>query len=348
MAASVRAASGGLEPLDELADGEGLGERRAVATRRGRGSVGSAGSRVATGRSGWRRLLNWGRRRSRSGARSRARARARAGARARARAAGGGGRCAARSAVPDRGTGDGVRGRVVVNVKLDTGVGSLVGLGHVDTSGRESSLSAASDLDLTAAVVELSLANGGSLVETNHLRADPVATGLEIGELDVDDTLVVVEPVNTPLAILKTILPNLGPDGTLTLGVGLGDVDHDRAVVGGGNWVLSVARRRLGVVVVPLHANSGASGNLDLVGGSLATVADHGSRADIEDGVVAVGGSLNSKVVACILSANDEALEGGVGSGEVGSSQNNSGFGEHVGGCSWLFCRKKVESIFQR
>jgi hypothetical protein len=82
-----------------------------------------------------------------------------------------------------------------------------------------------------------------------------------------------------------------------------------------------------------LHANGRASGNGDEVRGRLATVADHGSGGNILDGVVSVGRSLDSEVLALVLSVKDEALESSVGSGELGNSQDDSGLGEHVDGC---------------
>lgn len=315
MAASLGGggASGGLEPLDELVDGEGLGEGRAVVAS-GRGGVlsrlgGGGGLSGLDGR--WR---------------------GGGGSGAVGRSGGSGGRSAAgRGTVPDLGTRDNVRGEGVVDVEFDTGVGGLVSLGHVDTSGREGSSSAAGDGDLTASVVELGLAEGGSLVETNELGADPVLARLHVGKLDRDQTLVVVEPVNTELAILETILPDLGPDVADTVGGSLSHVDHDGTLVGGSNGLILV----VGVgslVVVPLHADGGASSNLDLVSGGLTAVANHGSGGDIENGVVAVGRLLNSKARTHVLAANDEALESSVRGSEVGNSQDDSGLGEHGDG----------------
>ena len=334
-----RAASGGLEPLDELLNGEGLGESRAVAGGRSGGGSGLGGR--GSGRLG--RLDGRG-----SGGRSGAGGRSGGSSRLDG-LGGGGGSAAGGGGVPDLGAGDSVVGGTTVDVEHDTGVGGLVSLGHVDTSGGESSRAAASDLDLTTAVVELGLALGAGLVETNHLGADEVVTSLKVGEVNLQETLGGDEVVNTPLGAGKTVLVDLGPDGALTVGVGLGDVDHDGSLVGGCDRVITVTGGG-GVVVVPLHTDLGASSNLDLVGSGLATVANHGSGGDIEDGVVAVGRSLDSEMLALVLAVNDEALEGGVRSGKVGSSQDDSSLGEHVCGrwVGWLVgWFEKVERIFK-
>ena len=331
-----RGASGGLEPLDELLDGEGLGESRARLAARGGSS--RSGSGLGGRRGGGLGLLNGRGSGGRSGAGGWGRS-------SRSSGLGGSGRSASTGGgtVPDLGAGDSVLGSTTVDVEQDTGVGGLVSLGHVDTGGGEGGRAAAGDLDLTAAVVELSLGLSAGLVETDHLGADEVVTSLKVGKGDLDETLVGNEVVNTPLATGKTVLPDLGPDSALTVGVGLGDVDHDGTLVRGSNGLVTVTSGN-GVVVVPLHADLGASSNLDLVSGSLATVADHGSGGDIEDGVVAVGRSLDGEVLTLVLAVNDEALEGGVRSSEVGSSQDDSGLGEHVCGCcvGWLVGLQKL------
>jgi hypothetical protein len=76
------------------------------------------------------------------------------------------------------------------------------------------------------------------------------------------------------------------------------------------------------VVVVPLEGDVGASSNVDEVRGSLATVANHSSGGDVQDGVVAVGGDLDT--LGDILAIDDEGLEGGVASNELGSSKSES------------------------
>ena len=165
-------------------------------------------------------------------------------------------------------------------------------------------------------------------MQANDLGADEVVAWGEVGQSDLDEALVGNEVLDSPLSAGQTVLVDLGPDSAYTVGVGLCNVDHDGALVRGRDRVITVAGRG-GVVVVPLHTDLGASRNRDLVGGGLSAVANHGSRGDIEDGVVAVGRSLDGKVLAHVLSANDEALESGMRSGNVGSSQDDGGLGEH-------------------
>jgi hypothetical protein len=211
------------------------------------------------------------------------------------------------STIPDLGAGDLVGGSTTVHVKQNTGVGSLVCLGHVGTLGREGEGSATGDLDGTAAVVELGLARGRSLVQTNHLGADKVVASLKVGEVDRDETLVFDEGVDSPVGTGQTILVDLLPDGALAVGaVVLGDVDHYGTLVRSRDGLIAVTGNGGGIAVVPLETDGGTSGNLDLVGGGLATVAHHGGGGDIEDGVVAVGGSLNGEVMALVFAVNDK------------------------------------------
>lgn len=65
--------------------------------------------------------------------------------------------------------------------------------------------------------------------------------------------------------------------------------------------------------MVPLESDLGASRNLDGVINLGTAVAGHEGGGDILNGVVAVGGCANSEVLALVLAANDEGLEGGVG-----------------------------------
>ena len=323
-----------LEPRDELGDGEGLGEVRAGA---GASASLSGGSGLSSG-GGGRGLLRGsggGGSRSRSSGRGRSRGAARVVARARASAAG---------TVPDSRAGDGVAGAAVssaldvsVDVAENTGVLGGVDLGHVHTGGELGS-ARAGDLDLTAAVVQLGLALGASLVEGNDLGAEVVVARGKVGDGNVDETLVVVELVDGPGGAGKTLLLDLDPDLTLTLGLSRGHVDHDGALVGGSNGLVLVARGITGaVVVVPLDLDLGASGNLDEVGGLSSTVADHGLGGDIEDGVVGVGRGLDTLVLASILAVNDEGLESGVAVGELGSGESESNSGLHFDGW-WVVC----------
>lgn len=149
-------------------------------------------------------------------------------------------------------------------------------------------------------------------------------------DVDGDGTLVGDELVDGPLSARETLLEDLGPDSSLAVGGSVTEVDHDWSLVRSSNRLIVVALSGGTVVVVPLHGDGRASSDLDLIGGSLSAIADHGSRGNIENGVVAVGRSLDSEVLALVLSANDEALESCVSSNEVGSSQGESSGGLHV------------------
>ena len=157
-------------------------------------------------------------------------------------------------------------------------------------------------------------------MESDDLGADQVLAVLKVRELDSDLSLVVDELLNSPSAVGETLLEDLGPDGTLTVGIGLGHVDHDRSLMRLGNGLVLVTRLDRTVVVVPLEGDLGAGLGLDEVGGSLTTIADHSSGGNIEDRVVAVGWGLDSKVLAHVLAIDDEGLEGGVRSSELSSS----------------------------
>lgn len=306
-----------LEPGDELGDGEGLGEGGAIAravarSRSGRGRRSGllrlrAGDRG--GRRDWRGSLGGSSRRD-GGRRGLGGSR---GSRGRARA----------GALPDGRSGDLVGGGAVVHIEEDTWVGGGVGLGHVNTSAGERSR-AAGDGDLPAAVVELGTALPVTLVQGDDLRADVVLALSDIRKGDGDLALVGDELIDSPLAARETLLEDLGPDSALTLGVSLSHVDHDRALVGGGNGLVLVPSLGLGVVVVPLEGDLGTSLHGDEVSGGLSTVADHERRGHILDGVVAVAWGLDSEVLTLVLSANDERLEGSVASDELGSSDGKN------------------------
>jgi hypothetical protein len=305
-----------LEPGDELGDGEGLGERARVVTRAAGGLrwLGGGGLRSGRGSSGGSGLA--GCRGSRGGSGS--------------GRLGGCRRSAARaSTIPDLGAGDLVVGGAAVHVEEDTGVGGTVGLGHVGTGGGERDR-AARDLDLSAAVVELGALLAVGLVKTDHLGADQVFTVLDVGEGDGDLALVVDELLDGPDTVVQALLEDLGPDRTLTVGRGLGHVDHDGSHVRSRDGLISITGTGLWVVVVPLEGNVGASLDVDKVGGGLAAVAVHGSGGDIEDWVVAVGRRLDTKVLSLILAVHDDRLEGSVASNKVGSGQSECYRGPHV------------------
>jgi hypothetical protein len=310
-----------LEPRDELGDGKGLGERARVARAGGRLRwLRSGGLRSGGGSGGSRR----------GGAGSLARSRS-SGTGSRSGGLGGCSRGAAgASTVPDLGAGDSVRGGAAVHVEKDTGVGGRVGLGHVGAGGGERD-GTTRDLDLSATVVELCALRAVALMETDHLGADKVLAVLNVGKGDGDLALVVDELLDSPDTVVQALLEDLGPDSSLTVGGGLGHVDHDGSHVRSSDRLVSITRAGLRVVVVPLEGDVGASSNVDKVGGGLAAVADHGSGGDIEDGVVAVGRRLDSEVLSLVLSVDDDGLEGGVASDELGSGESECYGGPHVG-----------------
>ena len=75
--------------------------------------------------------------------------------------------------------------------------------------------------------------------------------------------------------------------------------------------------------MVPLEGDLGASRDLDSVISLGTAIADHGGGGDIEDGVVAVGGSADSEVLALVLAVNDKGLEGGVSRSHTGESSES-------------------------
>jgi hypothetical protein len=303
-----RGTGGGLEPGNELVEGELLGESG------GAGAGASGRSRCGSG-------CGSGRRGSRLGGRGGGLSGS--GGSSRLGSAGLGGSSAG-DTVPDLGAGHLVGGSTTVDVEQNTGVRGGVGLGHIHAGSGESLGTGASNLDLTAAVVELGTLGAVALVESNHLGADQVLTSGEAGKSDAVLALVGDEVLNSPLAVGKTISRDLGPDGTLTVGLGRGNVDHDGALVRGSDGLISITRDGSRVVVVPLEGDLRVTGNLKGIGSLDTTVAGHEVGADIQDRVVAVGRSADSEVVTLVLAINDERLEGGVGGSQLGSSQSES------------------------
>ena len=125
-------------------------------------------------------------------------------------------------------------------------------------------------------------------MERNDLGADQVLAGGEVGQRDAVLALVGDEVLNSPLAVGKTISGELGPDGTLTVRLSRGNVDHDGALVRGSDGLISVTRDGGRVVVVPLEGDLGVTGNLKGIGSLGTTVAGHELGGDIQDRVVAV------------------------------------------------------------
>jgi hypothetical protein len=332
-----------LEPSNKLSDGESLWKRNTTVAS-GRSSRLGRSGRLASHRG---RLLDNGRRRADGGGGlgGRRDRRSRLGRCSRC-----GGRRTGAGAVPDLGAGDGVGGLAAVDVEQDSSVSCAVRLGHVSASGGERSRTAR-DADLSTSVVELGGALTVGLMESNDLGTDEVVAIREVGELDRDLALVGDELFNSPFTARKTLLEDLGPDSSLALGIGLCDVHHDGSLVGSSDGPLKVVstlsssfagmehilvgvtRGGGGVVVVPLEGDIGASSDLHIVGSGLATVANHGWGGDIEDRVVAIGRSLDSEVLALVLTTDDERLEGGVAGNELSGSESERDGGPHVEVC---------------
>lgn len=159
--------------------------------------------------------------------------------------------------IPDSWAGDLVLGSIgVVKVEENSGVVAGIASNEVELLWWLSS-SAGGNLDLGAGWVELSttsrvgIERGVGLVVGNDLGADEVVAGGEsAGELNRVLSAVGYETLNSPLSVGESLVGDLGPDGTVTVGGGLGNVDEDWALVGKIDDVVS------SVVMVPLKVNS--------------------------------------------------------------------------------------------
>lgn len=204
------------------------------------------------------------------------------------------------SARPDSGTGDNVvtSGRVV-QVVNDSGVGVGVGTGEGDTGGKGEG-TGTGNLELETGGVELDttgrVAGVGSvgLVEGEELRAEQVLAGLQGGDLEPVATAGSDQTVNSPVAGGNSVLPELNPDGTSTVGGSRGSVDGNTTLVGRGDNVV----RSVGRVVVPLEGDgvSGVDG-VPLRGLGVVDVADHGGTGQVLNGVVVGGATVVSEGV---------------------------------------------------
>ncbi|KAI6751320.1 hypothetical protein HG531_006016 [Fusarium graminearum] len=280
------------------------------------------------------RLDNGGKGRSRGGSLGLSGGRGRgSGARARARAG--------RGSLPDLGAGERV-GLGVVDVKDNTLVGvSVTGLEVEVLIGDGSARS--SDLNLSARGVELSttgavvLEGNIGLVTGDDLLADDVLAGLEAGgESEGSLALVLDELVDSPLATLKTILGDLGPDSTGTIGLGVrGDVGDDGTLVRAINDIVTSS------VVVPLEGDlvTGSSGGK--LGSSLSTVdvADNVGAGQVLDGVVVLGRSdVGVATITEVLSVDPEAVDLSVGRDGGGHGQSSGGSSEtHLDRFLWCY-----------
>lgn len=81
---------------------------------------------------------------------------------------------------------------------------------------------------------------------------------------------------------------------------------------------------------MPLQSDLLAASDLQRIRSSGTTVANHGSRSDIVDGVVAIRGGANSGMLSLVLAIQHEALESGVAGDELASGQGVESRGPHV------------------
>lgn len=120
-----------------------------------------------------------------------------------------------------------------------------VGTRELD-SWRGSTAGGARDADLDTSHVELSAWVGASRVEGNNLTTEEVVSvGSVGGELDVPLTSALVETVNSPDTAAQPLLLDLEPVKRSRVGgsgsiVNLRKVNDDWALVGRGNWVITV------------------------------------------------------------------------------------------------------------
>ena len=130
----------------------------------------------------------------------------------------------------DLGARHSVRRRTAVDVEVNALVIGLVDRLDVGTVG-DALGARRSDGDLTATVVELSLAQSVALVKSNDLRADEVVTSGKVGDSDINLSGVAAELLNSPLAVTQTILLDLDPGVALTLSASLRNPNDDGTVV---------------------------------------------------------------------------------------------------------------------
>jgi hypothetical protein len=135
--------------------------------------------------------------------------------------------------VPHLGAWDGVAGESAIQVEQDAGVGGSVSTRDGNTSG-ESLSTGRCNLDLHALHVELSTAGAVALMKSNDLRTEKILAGSEVRDRDAVLALVGNQSVNRPLLSggIISVLGELDPDVTSTVGLGGGDVGDDRTLVG--------------------------------------------------------------------------------------------------------------------
>ena len=174
-------------------------------------------------------------------------------------------------------------GNGVVEVELDTGVLGVVGAGEGDAGGLAGT--AALDLDLGAAEVELGAARLAGRVQGNVLDAEQVVAGRDAGGDGGRDLAAAVRgPGEAALGEVGPVLVDLEPDVTAAVEVGrrlaLRGLGH---VEGHGAWVADVAVDPEADLVAGLDRHGLGA----LAAGRVLVTAD-GVGLDVLDGAVGV------------------------------------------------------------
>lgn len=227
-----------------------------------------------------------------------------------------GGRRATGAEVEDGRTRDGIAGNSSVDVEDDAGV--AVGVTGVDVevlAGDDSARTG--DLKLNAGRIELSTAGGVGveggigLVESNDLLPDQILAGGKVGG-NSESVLAVVgnDLVNSPLAVRKSILSNLGPNATNSVARG-----ERSNVCNDGARVRTVDNVIVAGVVEPLKVDLGASRGLDERRSGLATVGTAnkiGAGKVLDGAVVRRGADVDISAISLVDAINMNAKHNGM------------------------------------
>lgn len=227
----------------------------------------------------------------------------------------------------------------VVDLGEDTGVIGRVGTWEGDGVGGASVGSRASDVDLSALHVELSLAADAGRMESDELSTEEVVSWGNAGwNVKVLPSSSLDHLVNTPLATLKTVLVDLEPLEAGGAGGGgvvdLGEVDDGWTLVGGSDWVVwVVGALRTANDVTPPGTNSSTSWDVDdvVVLVNKIRVACKVGVVDVLDWVVGGWGS-DTLELSLVLSVDGNLLENGVSlnGSEAGKGDGKKGGELHV------------------